>query len=411
MLTNTQELTNLLLSQKEQKAQEIDPKNYKYVIYARKSTNAKDKQERSLSDQVSECQEEINKHNLNCVEVITEQESASEPDIRPKFRQIIDDLKAGKYDGVITWHPDRLARNMKEAGEIIDLLDKQIIKDLRFRSFSFTNDTNGKVLLGIAFVLSKQYTDKLSTDVSRGIQRSIAEGKFLRNPKHGYKKDRNLFLRPDDDNFVLIKKAFQMRIDDYTLDEIANYLNEKKYTKATKHGEKNKKYTMDKKRVSEFLKDTFFTGVLQYGEGITDLTTVYDFIPAVTVKEFHKINKNITTSTSKNSLDRKHPQGSVRADFLRGMVICKHCKNTLKTGISSKKYSKEVKKEYFYFRCESSGCKYKNKSIRAKVILEHVYQCLEDYFFTSDQIYADYKKRMNAMIAKKEKELLSKNVL
>ena len=58
---------------------------------------------------------------------------------------------------------------MKEAGEVIDLLDKRVIKDLQFKSFSFSNDTSGKMLLGITFVLSKEYTAKLSAEVTERV--------------------------------------------------------------------------------------------------------------------------------------------------------------------------------------------------------------------------------------------------
>ena len=41
------------------------------------------------------------------------------------------------------------------------------------------------MLLGMSFVLSKQYSDDLSQKVSRGVRRNFAEGKSA-IPKHGY---------------------------------------------------------------------------------------------------------------------------------------------------------------------------------------------------------------------------------
>ncbi len=59
--------------------------------------------------------------------------------------------------------PDRLARNMLESGKIIDLLDNGIICDLKFPMVAFTSDASGKnVLLGMMFVMSKQYSEHLS---------------------------------------------------------------------------------------------------------------------------------------------------------------------------------------------------------------------------------------------------------
>lgn len=62
---------------------------------------------------------------------------------------MLNDLKKGVYDGILAWNPDRLARNMREGGEIIDMIDEEEIKDLKFVTRHFTKDANGKMLLGI----------------------------------------------------------------------------------------------------------------------------------------------------------------------------------------------------------------------------------------------------------------------
>ena len=82
-------------------------------------------------------------------------------------------FKSGKYHGLLAWSPDRLSRNMKEAGEIIEMIDLEQIQDLHFKTYQFENNPNGKMLLGILFAISKQYSDKLSVDVSRGITGTV----------------------------------------------------------------------------------------------------------------------------------------------------------------------------------------------------------------------------------------------
>ena len=54
------------------------------------------------------------------------------------------------------------------------MVDNETIKDFKFVTHVYSPDANGKMLLGMAFVLSKQYSDKLSQDVTRGV-RSRAE--------------------------------------------------------------------------------------------------------------------------------------------------------------------------------------------------------------------------------------------
>ena len=48
---------------------------------------------------------------------IVEKVSVKEPDIRSKFRNMLTKISEGKWKGILAWHPDRLACNMKDAGE------------------------------------------------------------------------------------------------------------------------------------------------------------------------------------------------------------------------------------------------------------------------------------------------------
>src|SRR5581483_6978606 len=141
---------------------------------------------------------------LNIVAVISEEKSAKKPGERDEFKHMLEVLRAkgknNKYDAILAWNPDRLARNMKEGGEIIDMVDVHIIKDLKFVTHHFTPDANGKMLLGMAFVLSKQYSDKLSQDVTRGVRRSLQHGKSSGTPKHGYMRGEDGIYRPDNEN-------------------------------------------------------------------------------------------------------------------------------------------------------------------------------------------------------------------
>ena len=152
-------------------ADEIDITKLKYVLYARKSTDDPERQVRSIPDQIEECKRLAERLGLRIVDILRETKSAKKPHKRPIFSQMLRDIANGKYDSILSWNPDRLSRNMLEGGKVIDMIDEGIIKDLKFVTHTFSNDANGKMLLGMAFVLSKQYSDKLSTDVTRGIRK------------------------------------------------------------------------------------------------------------------------------------------------------------------------------------------------------------------------------------------------
>jgi len=72
----------------------------------------------------------------------------------------------GEADGIVAWHPDRWARNSIDGGRIIYLLDRKVLNNLRFASFTFENNPQGKFMLSITFGYSKYYVDSLSENVS-----------------------------------------------------------------------------------------------------------------------------------------------------------------------------------------------------------------------------------------------------
>jgi site-specific DNA recombinase len=157
----------------------LDGEEPRYVIYARKSTEDEKRQVQSISDQLDLCKKFAKEHGLNVVDVRWEEKSAMLAGKREVFTDILDTIAKGvMYDSIIAWHPDRLSRNMKESGEILDLLDNEKIKDLKFVSYTFVNDAAGKMSLSILFAMAKEFSDKLSVDTKRGIRRKIQEGKY-----------------------------------------------------------------------------------------------------------------------------------------------------------------------------------------------------------------------------------------
>jgi DNA invertase Pin-like site-specific DNA recombinase len=374
-----------------QDSRDIDPSTLKYVIYARKSTKGEERQERSIPDQIDDCMKrEVIPTPLHVVgPPIREDCSAKEPDIRPKFRQMLDDIKAGKYDGIVAWHPDRLARNMKEAGEIIDLLDKGVLKDLRFATSSFENSPTGKMLLGISFVLSKQYSEHLSESVTRGNRKKTEAGFYFGKMKHGYYISDDEKLYPDGNNFILIKKAFIKRLEGWSQLEIAKWLNTQGYT-LRKKGKGPQNYTWDKDNVSLLLKDTVYTGVLRYGKTFVDLTELYEFEPILSVDDFLKINKvkDLGDPRLISSIMVK-PRDAIKANLLRGIVHCGYCLKPFTSSVTPKPLKSGVR-NYYYFRCETSDCSFRGKSVRGKVIINYATEFLSEHLFTTENNYERY---------------------
>ena len=371
----------------------------KYVIYARRSLEESSvKQERSIGDQIGECKSLADRLGLRWVDVIAEKKSAMVAEKRPLFRTMLDNIRLGKYGGIIAWAPDRLARNMKEAGEIIDMLDHGVIKDLKFgNNVIYNNDPQGKMMLGFAFITAKQYSDQHSQNVTRAIRRKTAEGKWAGSHlKHGYYKDAKHFLLPDGENHDLIREAFQMRLKGEQLNAIAAFLSSRGFPVKTAHT-KHRDLRIDDKYVSGLLRDPFYAGAMMFGGQIENLLDKYDFVPAVSVEDFDQLSKGNKVKKGYKLSDLLKAQQGIKADLMRGMVTCGECGKLMSTGIT---------KGLFYFRCDhkKDGCSMGGKSVRAKVIMDAAYAFLNKHPLTTKKGYAHYVAEMKKNIISKNKE-------
>jgi len=68
-------------------------------------------------------------------------------------------LESGKADGIVSWHPDRLARNSVDGGKIIHFVDRGLIKSLKFPTLWFEPTPQSLFMLNIAFGQSKYFVE------------------------------------------------------------------------------------------------------------------------------------------------------------------------------------------------------------------------------------------------------------
>ena len=80
----------------------IVQKPLRYVLYVRKSSEDAEAQAKSLLDQIADCKEYANNHDLLLVgEPIQESKSAKKSGNRPLFSQMLKDIEKGKYEAIL----------------------------------------------------------------------------------------------------------------------------------------------------------------------------------------------------------------------------------------------------------------------------------------------------------------------
>ncbi len=180
----------------------------KYILYVRKSTEGEERQALSIESQIIELKEFATKEKLEIVASFQEAKTAKEPG-RTKFAEMINLLESGVADGILAWHPDRLARNSIDGGKIVYLLDIGKLKDLKFPSFWFDNTPQGKFMLNIAFGQSKYYVDNLSENIKRGNRQKLRKGLWPSFAPIGYLNNHQTKgIDIDKEKAPLVKKSF-----------------------------------------------------------------------------------------------------------------------------------------------------------------------------------------------------------
>ena len=306
----------------------------KYIAYCRKSTDEPDRQILSIEAQIAEVKEFAQRENLEIVDFIVESRTARKPG-RPEFQKVLQMLETGKAGGIIAWHPDRLARNSIDGGQLIYLLDIGKLLDLKFPTFWFDNTPQGKFMLNIAFGQSKYYVDNLSENVCRGIRQKLRRGEWPSKAPFGYQMDSTKKLIVDRKTGKYVKLIFEMYATSrYSYVDLQNFLLSHKIY--SKHGGKIKIDTL--KRI---LVDPIYYGTMklkgEFYQGVHK--------PIITKKLFDKVQQ-VITHKSKNYLFHK-------TDFhFLGLATCGECGSSITAEKHRKHYSRRnIDVDYHYYRC------------------------------------------------------------
>jgi len=306
----------------------------KYIAYCRKSTDEKDKQVLSIETQIAELKEFAKRDNLTVSEFITEAKTAKVPG-RVQFEIVLKKIEKGEANGILSWHPDRLARNSIDGGKIIYLLDTGKLLDLKFPSFWFESTPQGKFMLSIAFGQSKYYVDNLSENVKRGNRQKLRNGVWPSKAPYGYinnPKTRGIDI--DEEKSKIVKKAFQLFTEGgKSFVEISRFLH--KFGIKKLDGEPVK---VD--QVKNMLLNRFYLGVLKYaGEYYQGSHKTF-----ISKKLFDEVQKQI------EKIERPRNKGHNFA--FSGLAKCGECNAAITAETHTKIYPKtrgEV--QYIYYRC------------------------------------------------------------
>ncbi|MEN9647628.1 MAG: hypothetical protein RLY57_432, partial [Candidatus Parcubacteria bacterium] len=191
----------------------VPDQKVRYCLYARKSTESDEQQALSIDSQINEMKGIAERDNLEIVEIRRESHSAKESGQRPVFKELLEDLRRGRFNGILAWAPDRLSRNAGDLGSVVDLMDEKKLVEIRTYGQSFRNSPNEKFLLMILCSQAKLENDNKSINVKRGLRARVEMGLWPTVAPTGYlnekRSDRKGCVMIDPDRGHVVKKMFE----------------------------------------------------------------------------------------------------------------------------------------------------------------------------------------------------------
>jgi len=196
------------------KSQPIVPPNMEYCLYARKSSESDERQAMSIESQIDEMLALAKRDNLKIKEIKKESHSAKSSGTRPIFTELLHEIRSKKFNGILSWAPDRLSRNAGDLGSVVDLMDQGKLVKIQTYSQSFSNSPNEKFLLMILCSQAKLENDNKGVNVQRGMRAkclmgwrpSVAPLGYLNQLGDGHTDE---LIIPDPERSSFVKQMFE----------------------------------------------------------------------------------------------------------------------------------------------------------------------------------------------------------
>ncbi len=334
----------------------------RYCLYARKSTESEERQILSIDSQIKEMLQLAERENLEVVEIKRESHSAKATGQREIFNELVQDIRQEKFNGILTWAPDRISRNAGDLGAIVDLMDQKLLKEIRTFSQSFTDNPNEKFLLMILGSQAKLENDNRGINVKRGMRARVEMGLWPGPAPIGYLNQKNIDKKcqiiPDPDRASIVKQIFEkVACDSWSGRKIYHWLRFELNFK--NRGNKN----LALSTIFRILNNPFYYGVHEYPKKSGNWYTG-KHKPIISKELYEKVQANI--------LRIQRSWGDKQFAFAK-LMVCGLCGSGMIGEEKMKALSNGTEAHYIYYGCSRTRDRQcKNTYIREDELIKQL---------------------------------------
>jgi DNA invertase Pin-like site-specific DNA recombinase len=348
--------------------------------------------------------------NLEIVEIKKESHSAKEAGTRPVFNEIVDEIKSGKFNGILTWAPDRISRNAGDLGRIVDLMDSGLLQEIRTYGQKFSNNPNEKFLLMILGSQAKLENDNKVVNVKRGMRARCEMGLYPCMAPTGYLDSKNVDKRChkeiDPDRAPMMKKMFEkIAYENFSGRQLYFWLRDevKFRTKTGKPLHLGNMYLL--------LRNHFYYGTFEYPKGSGEWYKG-SHTPLISKALFDQVQEKLQQQNSRGS-------GIPNKEFaFTKLITCGLCGAGITADEKYKTQKNGVVNHYVYYGCSKSvdrNCK--SGYINEGDLIEQLAGLMDNIEFNEigmrQKIKAEierHKKFQSGLLGEKESKVMVKDV-
>jgi site-specific DNA recombinase len=345
----------------------------KYILYIRKSSESEERQVMSLDAQENEMMRIAKRDGLEIVKVVRESHSAKSVGQRPEFNRMLKDIKAEKFNSILTWAPDRLSRNAGDLGAVIDLMDTGKLLKVQTYTQTFLNDPYSKFMLMMLGSQAKLENDQKSINVKRGIREKLKRGDWIGQAPIGYMNDPQKKIVIDPDRAPYVLEAFNLYVTGlYSFKQISSLLFEKGLR--TKNGKK-----LYSGQIHLMIHNPFYYGVMESKGKLYQ----GNHEPLIS-KKLHDTCLEVSGLTTQ-------PRPKNKGFTLSGFITCKKCGCAI---------TAELKKQkYIYYHCTNGKgiCDQKSFNTNEKDLHEFIIEDMKKLKISPKMVDIVYKAKLEEL--------------
>lgn len=361
-----------------------EKKNVIAGLYPRVSTDDQVREGFSLDEQEKEMKKLCMYKNYQIYKVYREEGVSAKNMNRPKFQEMMQDLKDGKINRIIVYKLDRLTRSIQDLEVICKLIEKY-----HCSLDSVSEEINTDTAMGVFFIrmttiLAQLEIERTSERTKFGLKGAAKNGHFCGKAPIGYRKI-NKKLVIDDLESEVVKEIFDDYVNGLSVCTITKKLNNKNALN------RNWRTTTIDRMLSNYI----YCGDYLYGKRAKNMKSIHleNICPAIIDKETFKMVQTQKERNLKN-YTRKHTYVYMQK------IVCSKC-NKIMGGSSSTSKNKPTQ---IYYKCNCCNTRINEKKIEKPLML-FLNDMLDYYLLIDNNFKSFFNEDLNIEIDKYNKML------